>query len=153
MRFSPCSFPKVIVFLLALMVVACYSAPTVDEEARVRAQLEALVKAVEDGSSSGIENLLAEDFSGPSGMDRARARTYASLMLRHYQNPRVRWNLEEMDIQGDRARVRASVLLTGNAQQVLGIDFRGRWMNVEMGWRLDGRDWRMVSARWSGRIE
>lgn len=139
--------------LLALVLAACSPGLEGDEQARVHAQLKALVEAVEEGSPGDIQDLLAEDFSGPNGMDRARARAYASLMLRRYESPRVRWNLEEMDLQGDRARVRASVLITGSAQQIPGIGLRGRWMDVEMGWRLDGRDWKMVSARWSGRLE
>lgn len=135
--------------LIALALAACAPAPIEDEQAQVRAQVERLVEAVEASSPGDIEALLADDFAGPQGMDKARARAYASLMLRRYQNPRIRWSLEEMDVQEDRARVRARAVVSASGPQVPGMDFRGRRLDVEMGWRREGGDWKVVSARWS----
>lgn len=133
----------------ALVLMGC-SSPQ-GTEAQVRNQLEKLAHAVEDRDAGDVYDLLAEDFSGPSGMDRDRARAYASVMMRRYSDMTVVWTVDEMDIIGDRARVRVSVVLTGKAS-VRGFGGRGRLMDVEMGWRYTDGEWLLVSARWSNKL-
>ena len=121
-------------------------------EAEVRGQLEKLAEAVEDRDAGGVYDLLAPDFAGPSGMDRDRARAYASVMMRRYTDMGVMWTVDEMDIQDDRARVKVSVVLTGQSSAP-GFSGRGRLMDVEMGWRYTDGEWLLVSAHWTGRLE
>lgn len=134
-----------------LLALAGCSEPQ-GSEAQVRAQLEKLAHAVEDRDPGDVYALLAPDFSGPSGMDRDRARAYASVMMRRYTDMGVHWTVDEMDIQDDRARVLVSVVLTGNAGG-RGFGGRGRLMDVETGWRYTDGEWLLVSARWHSKFE
>lgn len=122
------------------------------EEERLQATLDTLAGAVENRDASDIVANLAEDFDGPGGMNRERARAFAGVMMARYSELGVTWTLQEMDIQGDRATTRLTAMLTGKAL-VPGFEGRGRLMNVDLGWRMEGGEWRVVSARWTGAFE
>lgn len=109
-------------------------------------------EAVEDKNVSRLMGFLAEDFSGPSGMDRARAEAFARVMMARHSDIGVAWDLKNMDVNGDRATVEVGVILTGKAL-VPGFDARGRLMNVQMGWRVTDGEWMLVNARWTSSFD
>ena len=131
------------------LVVAC-SEPATEEQA-ILAALESTIQAVEDRSPSDMATHLAEDFAGPGGMDRDRAQAYARAMMLRYQELGVTWTMEEIVIQDRRATTRLAVVMTGRAS-VAGFGGRGRLMTVDLGWRLDDGEWRIVAAQWSDKL-
>lgn len=140
-----------LVLALALVILSGCAAEQGDEQA-IKQKLEQLEEAVEDKDASGLAGFMAEDFSGPSGMDRERAEAFARVMMARHTELGVTWDLKSLDIQGDRATVELTAMLTGRAL-VPGFDGRGRLMNVQMGWRRTNGEWWLVHANWSGAFE
>lgn len=140
----------VVLALLLGLLLGC--AKEQGDEQVIKQKLEQLEEAVEDKDASGIAGFMAEDFSGPSGMDRERAEAFARVMMARHTELGVTWDMKSLDIQGDRATVELTAMLTGRAL-VPGFDGRGRLMNVQMGWRRSEGDWWLVYANWSGTFE
>ena len=140
-----------LVLALVLVILSGCEAEQGDEQA-IKQKLEQLEEAVEDKDASGLAGFMAEDFSGPSGMDRERAEAFARVMMARHTELGVTWDLKSLDIQGDRATVELTAILTGRAL-VPGFDGRGRLMNVQMGWRRSEGEWWLVHANWSGTFE
>lgn len=140
-----------LVLALVLVILSGCAAEQGDEQA-IKQKLEQLEEAVEDKDASGLAGFMAEDFSGPSGMDRERAEAFARVMMARHTELGVTWDLKSLDIQGDRATVELTAMLTGRAL-VPGFDGRGRLMNVQMGWRRTNGGWWLVHANWSGAFE
>ncbi len=140
-----------LVLALALVILSGCAAEQGDEQA-IKQKLEQLEEAVEDKDASSLAGFMAEDFSGPSGMDRERAEAFARVMMARHTELGVTWDLKSLDIQGDRATVELTAMLTGRAL-VPGFDGRGRLMNVQMGWRRTNGEWWLVHANWSGAFE
>ena len=136
--------------LFALMTVGC--AQPEGDEARIRQLLDEMATAVKDRNAGRVTSFLAEDFSGPSGMDRERARAFAGAMMARHSELGITWTVSEMKIEGDRATTRLTTLLTG--QSLLpGMGNRGRLMNVQLGWRYTDGTWQVVNAQWSQAFE
>lgn len=140
-----------LILALGLVILSGCAAEQGDEQA-IKQKLEQLEEAVEDKDASGLAGFMAEDFSGPSGMDRERAEAFARVMMARHTELGVTWDLKSLDIQGDRATVELTAMLTGRAL-VPGFDGRGRLMNVQMGWRRTNGEWWLVHANWSGAFE
>lgn len=133
-------------FFAALCLLAACSSPAPEEALRASvAELESAIEAREPG---GIADVLADDFVGPDGMDRAAARRLAQLVFLRNRDVGVALGPLDIDLH-DRdahATVRFTAALTGGT---------GRWLpetgsvyRVETGWRRDGGAWVLTSARW-----
>ena len=140
-----------LILALGLVLLSGCAVDQGDEQA-IKQKLEQLEEAVEDKDASSLAGFMAEDFSGPSGMDRERAEAFARVMMARHTELGVTWDLKSLDIQGDRATVELTAMLTGRAL-VPGFDGRGRLMNVQMGWRRTNGEWWLVHANWSGAFE
>ena len=142
------AIPVAVVLVALLLLAACRrEAP----EAALRASLADLEDAVEARDAGAIEDVLAADFAGPDGMDRPAARRLAQLAF--LRNPEVAVAIGPLDVRfpGDdadptHATVAFTAALAGGT---------GRWLpesgsvyRVETGWRREGGDWRLASARW-----
>lgn len=137
------------VLLLCLALASC-AKPSSEEEA-LRARLAAVIETIEQRDAKAMEDYLAEDFSGPGGMDRARARATAAAMMFRYRELGVNWTMEELVIQDQRATMRLAAVVTGTAT-VAGFGGRGRLLTVELGWRLDDGQWQLVAAQWKDKV-
>ncbi len=134
---------------IAWSVVACAllgacDAPPPEEALRVA--VSGLETAVEARDAGAIEDVLAEDFAGPDGMDRTAARRMAAVTFLRQREVGVAIGPLDVTILDDHATVRFTAALTGGS---------GGWMpesgslyRVETGWRRDGGDWLLTSARW-----
>ncbi len=67
------------------------------DEQVIKQKLEQLEEAVEDKDASGIAGFMAEDFSGPSGMDRERAEAFARVMMARHTELGVTWDLNKSE--------------------------------------------------------
>ena len=142
------AIPAALIVAALLLLAACRPDPP---EAALRAAVAELEAAIEARDAGDIEAMLAGDFVGPDGMDRAAARRLAQLVL--LRNPDVAVVLGPLDIvlRGDQAGpTHATVAFTAAL-----AGGRGRWLpesgsvyRVETGWRREGGDWRLASARW-----
>lgn len=133
--------------LLSAMLAACGRTPP---ELALREQVAALQAAIEEKRSDALAAVLAEDFIGEGGLDRAGARRLA--MLHFMRNAEIGMQLGPLDVavDDDHATVRCTVLLTGGTGGLLPRS--GRVYEVETGWRRAGDDWRMTSASWEPQL-
>ncbi|MEO6365669.1 MAG: DUF4440 domain-containing protein [Luteimonas sp.] len=121
-----------------------------DTEQALRASVAGLQAAVAARDATAIEDVLAEDFVGPDGLDRQGARRMAQLMfLQHHQVAATLGPLE-IALQDDHATVRFTAVLTGGAGGWL--PQTGQLYDVRTGWRLQEGDWRLTSATWTPRV-
>ena len=130
---------------ISLSLVAC--GPAAPDEERVRGEIRGMAEALADGDVRGVLSPLADDFSGVTwNMDERGARLLLQRELRAHEQLRARVFDIDVEIRGqDRAMATFQVVLTGGSGM---IPDTGRWYRVESGWRLDGNDWKLVSAEW-----
>jgi Domain of unknown function (DUF4440) len=128
---------------LLLSVCGCTRDPS--EQALLKA-VGALQQSVEDRDMDVMEELLAEDFVGPDGLDRIGARRIAAVSA--LQHERIGVTLGPLDVQvkGRHATVRFTAALTGGSGRVLPDSAQA--YDVETGWRFDDGQWRVTSATW-----
>lgn len=140
---------QVAVFAAALAFLGgCTGEPP--EEA-LRASMGAMEEAIESRKPGSVAGVLADDFAGPGGMDRAAARRLAQLAFLRNREVVVAIGPLDIDLHGKgdeatHATVRFTAALTGGAGGWL--PERGSVYRVETGWRRDGDAWEMTSARW-----
>lgn len=141
-----------LLLVLALLVGACSHA--LPEQA-LRATLASLQAAVQARQPGVIKSILAEDFIGPDGMDRTGATRLAqAVFLQHRDVGSTLGTLEITLLPSrsapDHATVRFTTMLTGGSGQILPDS--AQVYDVETGWRLEGREWRLTSATWTPRL-
>ncbi len=132
------------VVAILILSVAC-SRPS--DETQIRDALTAMQNAVEAGKPADFMTHVADDFTGEAGtLDRAALHNLLRGQALTNAHIGVTLSLVEVELQGDRATVRASVALTGG---------NGRWspergsiQRIESGWRKQDGHWRCINAGW-----
>jgi len=132
---------------LALMAAACGRTPP---EQRLRDTMGELQAAIEKKDAAALEDVLAEDFAGPNGLDRTGARRMAQLMFLRHGAIGANVGPVAIDLQPGHATARFSVALTGSSGQLL--PDAARLYDVTTGWREVDGEWRMTSVEWAGRL-
>jgi len=132
---------------LATLATGCRHTPP---EQTLRDTIAAMQKAGEEHRVSDLMDSVADDFVGQDGMDQKQLRQYLTVIS--LQNWQVGTTLGplKVEITGDRARVAFTLAASGGA---------GGWMpdraqvyDVETGWRLEGNDWKLISATWKPQL-
>jgi hypothetical protein len=132
---------------LAALATGCRHMPP---EQALRDTIAAMQKAGEEHRVSDLMASVADDFVGQEGMDQKQLRQYLTVIS--LQNRQVGTTLGPLTvtITGDRARVEFTLAASGGA---------GGWMpdraqvyDVETGWRLEGNDWKLISASWKPKL-
>jgi len=116
-----------------------------EPEQALRSTITTLQSSIERRDGSALEELLADDFIGPDGLDRNGARRTAQLMFLRYPNVGVSLGPLDVDLKEEHATVRFSAALTGG---VGALPASGQLYDVETGWRLVDGEWRLVNANW-----
>lgn len=116
-------------------------------EQRLRETIGQLQASIEAGDASALEDILAEDFIGPDGLDRRGARQLATLYFLREKRIGVVAGPLEIEMRPGHATVRTTVALSGSAGGLLPDSASLR--TFESGWRLQADDWKMTSARWN----
>ncbi|HWU30904.1 MAG TPA: hypothetical protein VN041_17630, partial [Microbacterium sp.] len=97
--------------------------------------------------SAAVEEMLAEDFVGPDGLDRKGARRLAVASFMRYSDLSVTLGPLDLQTSAGHATVNFSAVLTGGSGQVL--PDAARMYQVSTGWREEDGEWRMTSAKWT----
>ncbi|WP_343262949.1 nuclear transport factor 2 family protein [Luteimonas qiangzhengi] len=121
-------------------------ARTEPEEALRQAVAE-VQQSIESRDAGTLRRYLAEDFIGPGAMDRDQARRTAALYMMQHQSVGLTMGPLEIQLQEPHATVRFSAALTGGAGRLL--PDRANLYQVETGWRMEGGDWKITSAKWT----
>ena len=134
--------------LLLGCCVLCACRPEPPEQA-LRNTIAAMQAAAETQDADALFEPIADDFAGSEGMDRKAFRRYVTLV--GFRNRQVGVRLGPLDVKlfEQRASVSFTAALSGGAgwlpEQVQVYD-------VETGWRLDGNEWQLISARWKPKL-
>ena len=139
-------WPALVPVLVLLLLSACVrEAP----EARLRATVATLQQAIAGHDAGGVRAVLAEDFIGPDGLDRAGAVRLAQAMFLRYRSLGVHAGALAVEMQPEHATVLFQAALTGGDGGLL--PDAARLYDVETGWRLEEGEWRLVSLAWTPR--
>lgn len=131
-------------FLVAGMSLAgCVRTPP---EQALRERVGALEAAIDARDAGALHGILADDFIGPGGMDDAGARRLAQGMFLRYRDIGTRLGPLDVQLEERHATVRFDAVVTGGAGTLLPQS--GQVYDVTTAWRLEGDDWRLVSAEW-----
>jgi hypothetical protein len=140
--------PVVNAFTAAAMTLALTACgPAAPDEERIREAILGMAQALAESDVRGFLAPLADDFSGVTwDLDERGARLLLQRELRARERLRARVFDISVELRGEsRAVADFQVVLTGGSGL---IPETGRWYRVESGWRLDGNDWKLVSAQW-----
>lgn len=132
----------------AALLAGCNRTPP--EEA-LRARVAALEAAVDARDAGALRDFLADDFIGPGGMDDAGARRLAQGMFLRYRDVGTRLGPLAVELQDRHATVRFDAVVTGGAGALLPQS--GQVYDITTAWRLEGGEWRLVSAEWTPGID
>jgi len=128
----------------AVLAAAC-SRPAPEEA--LRATVDEVHQAIEGRDAGALRRYLSEDFIGPHGMDRDQARRTAALYMMRHEKVLFTLGPLDLDLQESHATVRFTAALTGGSGFL--VPELGNVYKVETGWRLEGGDWKLTSARWT----
>lgn len=108
--------------------------------------ISAMEDAVEARDSTALVEHFADDFAGPGGMDKERFRRYLALIWLRNREVGVTLGPLEVELVGtDRARVGFTAAARGGGSW---LPERAEVYQVDTGWRLEGDDWKLISADW-----
>lgn len=136
---------RTLLLTAALLLMAACTRP--DDETRIRQHIDSMSAALSAADSRAFMGPLAEDFTAETwDLDR---RAVQLLLLREFRaHQRIRARLFDLEVDlfdDDRASARFQAVLTGGSGL---IPEQGSWYRVSTGWRRQGGDWELISARW-----
>lgn len=138
------------VIVVVLLLAACGQRAADDEQ--IRSRISEMTTALTERNARAFMAPIADDFSATHWeMDRRGARLLLNREMRAHQQLRARVFDIDVELHGqDRASVTLHAVLTGGSGI---IPDTGRWYRVDTGWRKEGSDWMLISARWESIVE
>jgi len=130
--------------LAALLVLAAGCSREPPEQA-LRDTIAGMQAAAEARDSDALVESFSEDFAGPEGMDRDQFRRYLAVIWLRNREVGVSLGPLEVELIGERATVEFTAATTGGEGW---LPDRARVHRVHTGWRIEGGEWRLISARW-----
>ena len=132
--------------VLVGVLAACARTPP---EQQLRENVASLQSAIEKHDGPAVQDVLADDFIGPEGLDRDGARRLAQAMFLRYRDVGVTLGPLDIEMRPEHAIVRFTAALTGGAGA---LPESGQVYDVETSWRMEDGDWRLVNAAWKPRL-
>ena len=129
-----------------LVLSACRHTPPEQALRETIAQMQA---AGEARDMDALFEPIADDFAGAQGMDRNEFRRYMTLMAMRQKSVGVTLGPVEVKLYGDRATAKFTAAITGGPGF---LPSQAQVYDIDTGWRLDGGDWRLISARWQEKL-
>jgi hypothetical protein len=102
-------------------------------------------EAAEARDAAALVASVSPEFAGPDGMDRDQFRRYLAVIWLRNREVGVRLGPLDVDLIGDRARVEFTAATTGGEGW---MPDRAQVHQVSTGWRLEGGEWKLISATW-----
>lgn len=137
-----------LLLLLSLPVlVACGRA---GPEQRLREQLDTMRTALTERRPAEFVAGVSEDFSGNGGMDRAAVHNLLRIQLLANQRISATLSPAEVEMHGQQATVRFTVVLTGSGGRML--PDRAQAYRVTSGWREVDGQWQIYHAQWEAQL-
>ncbi|MEZ5544515.1 MAG: nuclear transport factor 2 family protein [Lysobacteraceae bacterium] len=132
-------------WLVLLAMVALASCSASGPEQRLRERIGDMQQALEAREPATFMRGVAEDFGGRNGLDRAGVHNLLRVQMLRHQAIGATFGPLDIEIVGDRATVKFTVLTTGGNGL---IPERAQPWRVNSGWR-DGSDgWQLIQADW-----
>lgn len=131
--------------LLPLLLAGCGKS---DPQASLEAAVQKLQDNLEAKKTGAVMDQLHPGFQAGEGMDREWARKTMTLMFMRYANIKIIAVTRSSRIDSGSSQVghtEAKVVVTG-AQGL--IPERAEPYSVQLQWRLDGRDWKLIELHW-----
>ncbi len=139
------AFVRLLLFACCLSVLAA-CARTPDEE-RIRAAMDAMQEALENGRPGDFMEHVAEDFTGAEGRaDRESLHNLLRAQVLGNAHIGITRGPADIEISGDRATVRVTATVTGGNARWL--PERGSVWAITSGWRKTGGTWHCFNAQW-----
>ena len=132
--------------LLALVLAGCRKEPP---EQALRNTIAAMEAAAEKHDNDALFASIAEDFSGSEGMDRQAFRRYVTFTGMRSKSVGVQLGPLDVKLFDQRATVTFTAALSGGEGL---LPDRVQVYDVDTGWRLDGGEWKLISAKWKPQI-
>jgi len=133
------------VFFAALLGVlsACAKPPA---EEQLRATIDQMQAAAIERRPSEFMDRVTEDFIGDDGIDRAALHNLLrAQLLRNAAVSATRGPID-IELQGERATVRFTIVLTGGSGGLL--PERAQGYAITSGWRVEDGEWKLFLAEW-----
>jgi hypothetical protein len=136
------------VFTALLSVALAIAAGCAKEppEAALRATIAGMQAAAEARDADALADAVSEEFVGPDGMDRDQLRRTMAVAWLRDKTIGVQLGPLDVELVGDRARVEFTVGTRGGEGW---LPERGQLHQVKTAWRLEGGDWKLISATWA----
>lgn len=131
---------------LALLVACDHATP----EQALRAQVQEMQAAATERRIGDLMDSVTEDFAGNGGMDRAAMHNMLRMQVLGNANIGVSTGPMDVDVQGDRATVRFSAMLTGGTGRFLPDSAQA--YAITSGWRIEDGEWRVYYAQWEPKL-
>jgi hypothetical protein len=135
--------------LLFAAVVALAGCDSTPPEERLKATIAKMQADGEAHKVSDVMDSVADDFGG-EGMDRKGLQRYLTLVSMQNANVGVTIGPVEVEVMGDRATAKFTLAATGGAGRFL--PDRAQVYDVTTGWRMEGGEWKLISAQWKDRL-
>lgn len=113
----------------------------------MRLQFERMQAAAQEKRTGDFMDGVSADFTGKSGMDRAALHNLLRAQMLGNASIGVTRGPLEIQLQGDRATVKCTVLLTGGGGRFL--PERAQTYAITSGWREEDGEWRIYYADWT----
>ncbi|MCV0439219.1 MAG: hypothetical protein K5880_11335 [Hydrogenophaga sp.] len=142
------SLRRLLVVTLAATTLGLAGCGKTDPQAALEAAVQALQDNLEARDTSAVMDQLHASFQAGEGLDAEWARRTMTLMFLRYTNVRIVAVTRNSRIDSGSSQVghtEARVLVTG-AQGL--IPERAEPYAVQLQWRLDGSDWKLIDLQW-----
>lgn len=142
--------PVITVIVVMLILAAC--GPRAPDEEQIRSRISEMTTALAERDARAFMSPIADDFAATHwDLDQRGARLLLNREMRAHQQLRARVIDIDVELQGQhRATATLHAVLTGGSGI---IPDTGRWYRVDTGWRKEGSDWMLISARWESIVE
>jgi hypothetical protein len=125
------------------LLSGCESPPA---EQRLRETIDAMERAVVERRPGDFMESVAADFAGNGNIDRAAVHNLLRAQLLRNAEIGVTRGPLEVELQGNRARVRFKLVATGGSGGL--IPERAQGYDFTTGWREEDGEWRLFLAEW-----
>jgi hypothetical protein len=135
--------------LLLVVFAALAGCDSTPPEEKLKATIAKMEVDGEAHKVSDVMDAVAADFGG-EGMDRKGLQRFLTLVSMQNANVGVTIGPVEVEVIGERATAKFTLAATGGAGRFL--PDRAQVYDVTTGWRLEGGEWKLISAQWKDQL-